>query len=125
MLLDYASWAEKRGIKYSTFSTHQIRLSHLQEIAKECNITFRRGDILFIRIGVTHEWDNIMTDEQKRAYSLNPKPEHAGVEATTDVLRWIWDNGICAVAGDAISWEVGAVLSVFPLICSKGFVKLG
>ena len=106
MLLDYASWAEKKGISYSTFSTHQIRLSDLKEIAKECNVTFKRGDILFVRIGVTKEWDTVMTDDQKRAYSLNPKPEHAGVEATTDVLRWIWDNGFCAVASDAISWEV-------------------
>lgn len=106
VLLDYASWAEQKGIKYSTFSTHQIRLSDLEEIARECNVTFQRGDILFVRIGVTKEWDTIMTNEQKRAYSLNPKPEHAGVEASTDVLRWIWDNGFCAVAGDAISWEV-------------------
>lgn len=108
MLLDYASWAAKRGIKYSTFSAHQVRLSDLQEIARECNVTFRRGDILFVRIGVTQEWDNVMSDAQKRDYSLNPKPEHAGVEATTGVLRWIWDNGICAVASDAISWEVRA-----------------
>ncbi|KAK2814039.1 hypothetical protein FQN50_000443 [Emmonsiellopsis sp. PD_5] len=106
VLIDYAAYAAKRGIKYSTFSTHQIRLSEIQEIAKECNLTFKRGDILFVRIGVTNEWDNIMTDEQKRAYSLNPNPAHAGVEATTEMLRWLWDNGFSAVAGDAISWEV-------------------
>ncbi|KAK2775179.1 hypothetical protein FQN52_004060 [Onygenales sp. PD_12] len=106
VLIDYAAYAAKRGIKYSTFSTHQIRLSEIQEIAKECNLTFKRGDILFVRIGVTNEWDNIMTDDQKRAYSVDPNPEHAGVEATTEMLRWLWDNGFSAVAGDAISWEV-------------------
>ncbi|KLJ09910.1 hypothetical protein EMPG_14667 [Blastomyces silverae] len=106
VLIDYASYASKKGIKYSTFSTHQIRLSDILEIAAECNLTFKRGDILFIRIGVTNEWDNVMTDDQKRAYSVNPKPEHAGVEATTEMLRWLWDNGFSAVAGDAISWEV-------------------
>ncbi|PGG99028.1 hypothetical protein AJ80_09418 [Polytolypa hystricis UAMH7299] len=107
VLIDYASYAENRGIKYSTFSTHQVRLSDILEIAKECNITFQRGDILFVRIGVTKEWDTVMTDAQKRAYSLTSKPEHAGVEATTDMLRWIWDCGFSAVASDAISWEVG------------------
>ncbi|PYH37038.1 uncharacterized protein BO87DRAFT_374085 [Aspergillus neoniger CBS 115656] len=106
VLIDYATWAEKRGIRYSTFSTHQIRLSDIKEIAKECGITFQKGDILFVRIGVTKEWDTAMTDDQKRQYSDNPSPEHAGVEATTDVLRWLWDTRFAAIASDAISWEV-------------------
>lgn len=106
MLIDYASWAEKNGIQYSTFSTHQIKLSDIQQIAKECNITFQKGDILLVRIGVTKEWDTVMTDAQKLAYSNNSRPEHAGVEASTDVLRWLWDTGFAAIAGDAISWEV-------------------
>lgn len=48
-----------------------------------------------------------MTEDQKKAYSQNPNPQHAGVEATIDMLRWLWDTGFSAVAGDAISWEVG------------------
>jgi hypothetical protein len=105
-LIDYASYAERKGIKYSTFSTHQIRLADILEIAKECNITFQRGDILFVRIGVTKEWDNIMSNAQKHDYALTSSPEHAGVEATKDMLRWLWDTGFSAIAGDAISWEV-------------------
>ena len=108
MLIDYASWAEKKGIKYTTFSTHQVRLADILEIANENNITFKKGDILFVRLGVTKEWDTSMTDAQKQAYSDNPSPEHAGVEATTEVLRWLWDTGFAAIAGDAISWEVSA-----------------
>lgn len=106
VLIDYATWAEKKGIQYSTFSTHQVRLSDIQEIAKESNITFQKGDILFVRVGVTKEWDTVMTDAQKKAYSENASPEHAGVEATTDVLRWLWNSGFAAIASDAISWEV-------------------
>lgn len=108
VLIDYASWAEKNGIQYSTFSTHQIKLSDILQIAKECNITFQKGDILLVRIGVTKEWDTVMTDAQKQAYSDNSRPEHAGVESSTDVLRWLWDNGFAAIAGDAISWEVSS-----------------
>lgn len=106
MLIDYATWAEKRGIHYSTFSTHQVRLADICQIAQECNITFQKGDLLFVRIGTTKEWDTRMTDVEKQQYSDNPKPEHAGVEATTDVLRWLWDTGFAAIASDAISWEV-------------------
>lgn len=106
VLIDYAGWAEKKGIEYSTFSTHQVRLSDIQEIATECGITFQKGDILFVRVGVTKEWDTVMTDAQKQEYSDNSSPSHAGVEATPDVLRWLWDTGFCAIASDAISWEV-------------------
>ncbi|THC92080.1 hypothetical protein EYZ11_008461 [Aspergillus tanneri] len=106
VLIDYATWAERKGIKYSTFSTHQVRLSEILEIAKESDITFQKGDILFVRVGVTKEWDSVMTDHHKQQYSENPSPEHAGVEATTDMLRWLWDSGFAAIASDAISWEV-------------------
>ena len=39
-------------------------------------------------------------------YAAQKVPEHAGMEACTELLEWLWDTGISAVAGDAISWEV-------------------
>lgn len=106
VLLDYASWAERKGLQYSTFSLHEIKLNDLEQIAKECNVTFQKGDILFVRIGMTKEWETAMSTEQKSEYGCSKSPQHAGVEATEDVLRWIWDNKFAAIAGDAISWEV-------------------
>jgi kynurenine formamidase len=78
----------------------------MEQIAKESGIVFRPADILFVRIGMTKEWDTVMTAKQKEDYAANPSPSHAGIEATKDVLRWIWDNQFSAVASDAISWEV-------------------
>ena len=106
VLLDYVAYAEKRGIDYSTFSDHSIPLSVLIEIAREENLTFKRGDILFVRVGVTKEWDTGMTTEDKNAYATTKTPQHAGIEGTEEMLRWIWDNGFAAVASDAISFEV-------------------
>ena len=106
VLIDYVSWAEKKGIKYTTFSQHQIKLSDILEIAEESNITFKRGDILLVRIGLTKEWENDMDVEAKKAYAATTSPEHAGVEGTIDVLKWVWNTGFAAVGGDAISWEV-------------------
>jgi len=65
----------------------------------------KKGDILFIRTGVIPEWDSF-SDQQKKDYAAQKKPEHAGMEACIELLEWLWDNGISAVAGDAISWEV-------------------
>lgn len=106
VLIDYASWAEKKGIEYTTFSQHQVKLSDILEIAAESNITFQRGDILLVRIGVTKEWEHRMCLEDKQAYAATTGPKHAGVEGNLEVLRWLWDTGFAAIAGDAISWEV-------------------
>lgn len=56
-------------------------------------------------MGVIPEWD-AFTDAEKQAYAAQKIPEHAGVEASLELLEWVWDSGISAVAGDAISWEV-------------------
>lgn len=115
VLIDYASWAEKKGIQYSTFSLHTIKLRDILEIAQESNIAFEKGDILLVRSGMTKEWEHKMDIAAKKAYSASNSPKHAGVEATTEMLRWIWDTGFAAVAGDAISWEVYPPLGDFML----------
>jgi hypothetical protein len=74
-------------------------------MCKAENVTPRKGDVLFVRTGMIPEWDNF-TDKAKRDYAALKEPEHAGVEASIELLEWLWDNGIAAVAGDAISWEV-------------------
>lgn len=106
VLLDCASWAAENGIRYSAFSEHAISLEELHRVAKQHGIVFEKGDILLVRSGVTQEWDEKMDVEQKREYSISNSPKHAGVEATTEMLRWIWDTGFAVVAGDAISFEV-------------------
>lgn len=114
VLLDYVAYAARHNIQYSTFSDHSISLSTLLEIANDQKVVFQRGDILFVRIGVTKEWDTIMTTEDKQAYADSSSPQHAGVEGTTEMLRWIWDEGFAAVAGDAISWEVYPPKKAYP-----------
>ncbi|KND88048.1 hypothetical protein TOPH_07273 [Tolypocladium ophioglossoides CBS 100239] len=106
VLLDYVAYAEKHPISYSALSNHAVPLRVLRQIADDQGIEFRRGDILFIRIGLTKEWDTQMSPADKQAYAQSTDPQHAGVEGTEEMLRWIWDEGFAAVAGDAVSFEV-------------------
>ncbi|KAM0536707.1 hypothetical protein ACHAP6_002428 [Verticillium nonalfalfae] len=105
VLIDYASWADKQAISYSAFSLHTIKLQDIVAIAAESNVTFKKGDILLVRSGMIREWEK-MDEKARKAYQALESPHHAGLEATTDVLRWVWDTGIAAVAGDAVSFEV-------------------
>ena len=109
-MIDYVSYAEKQGIKYTGFEAHQFKLSEIREIAHDCNIEFRKGDILLVRSGTTRAWDS-MSMAEKAAYSAAGHPSHAGLEATEDMLRFLWDSGFAAVASDTFAFEVSVVIS--------------
>jgi hypothetical protein len=76
-----------------------------QAMLAATGLTPQPGDLLFIRMGLMPEWD-AWSVKEKQDYAAQETPEHAGVEAGLDLLEWLWDSGIAAVAGDAISWEV-------------------
>lgn len=104
VLIDYAKYARAKGIKYSSFSLHQITLKEIKEIIEMDKVEIKPGDILFIHIGLIEEWES-MSSEQRVDYGKG-NFQHCGVEQTEDVLRWLWNNHFTAVAGDMISWEV-------------------
>ncbi|KAK7530902.1 uncharacterized protein J3D65DRAFT_561027 [Phyllosticta citribraziliensis] len=125
VLIDYAAYAAERGIRYSAFSPHAIELGDIQAVAKECGVVFECGDILFVRVGVTKEWEG-MGREQKEAFGASEAPTFAGVEGTVDVLGWLWETGFAAVAGDSVSWEVSeseCVVVGFALLLSAADIK--
>ncbi|KAK5193655.1 hypothetical protein LTR16_007243, partial [Cryomyces antarcticus] len=101
VLLDYASYAEKHNIEYSVVTRHEIPLSDLKKIAEEENITFRPGDILLVRSGFT-KWYDAASPEDQEAKVTNDH-NFAGVQASQEVVEWLWNNHFAAVAGDAIS----------------------
>lgn len=105
VLIDYLSWAEKKGITVDGLSQHSASLDDVLAIAKECNITFEKGDIFFLRIGLTKTWDS-MSEAKRQSYGEQKVPKHAGLEQSERVLRFMWDNHFAAVASDAVSFEV-------------------
>jgi hypothetical protein len=125
ILLDYHRWASSQSpsIKYSCFSTHAVSFESILAMCRAEDVTPRKGDILFIRTGMMPEWETF-TEQQKKEYAAQEEAEHAGVEASIELLEWLWDSGITAVAGDAISWEVSRHrLAIFALgIGSSGWL---
>ena len=86
------------------FQSVGIPFSHLERVISDQDITFRPGDILFIRSGFTAAYNKLSPTEQFNL-SQRPRPESAGVEPTEDILKWLWDNQFAAVAGDAPAFE--------------------
>ncbi|KAK9234229.1 hypothetical protein V1525DRAFT_329982, partial [Lipomyces kononenkoae] len=67
ILVDYVSWAKEKDIKYSSFSLYVITLAEMKEVRQLYKDESRPGDVLFIRIGLIREWDD-MTAVRKDAY---------------------------------------------------------
>lgn len=105
VLIDYVSYAEKKGIPLNALTRQTISLDEVLEIAAESNITFQHGDIFFLRVGLPTTWGK-MSDAERKAYSEQSMPQHAGIEQSERVLRFMWDNHFAAVASDAVSFEV-------------------
>ncbi|EKV06784.1 hypothetical protein PDIG_67610 [Penicillium digitatum PHI26] len=110
VLIDYVSYAAKKGISVNALSRQMISLDEVQEIAHECSIKFQKGDIFFLRVGLPETWKR-MSAEDRVAYSQQSIPQHAGIEQSERVLRFLWDNHFAAVASDAVSFEVYPALN--------------
>ena len=103
-LIDYATWADQNGVAVTPFESRNIALEHLHRAAADQGLTFRPGDILFVRSGFTRAYDALSSAEQE-ALPKRPAPSFAGVESSEAMMRWLWENQFAAVAGDAVAFE--------------------
>ena len=93
------------GQEANGMTGHAITLEEVREIAKDCNIEFKAGDIFFIRSGFTKTWESC-THEQKLEYRKSTqahKHKHSGLIQSEEVCKFMWENHIVAVAGDGVS----------------------
>ncbi|KAJ5988116.1 cyclase [Penicillium waksmanii] len=102
VLIDFKSYAEKKGITYSPFTGFRISPSDIEAVAAYQGVTFKPGDILIIRFGVTEALGNMTGAEQAAAMaSYNA----CGIEGTIEMARWLWNNHFAAIASDNLAVE--------------------
>ena len=104
VLLDFRSWAESLGLKSDALATTSIPLEQLLKVAESQNVEFRTGDTLLIRSGYLKAFDTL-SDDEVQALIKQSHPSAIGVESSNPILRWLWDTGFAAVAGDMPSFE--------------------
>ncbi|KAF2100696.1 hypothetical protein NA57DRAFT_36901 [Rhizodiscina lignyota] len=102
VLIDYVSWAQRKGVKYDPWTTHRIPISDVQAIAEEQGLKFRPGDILLVRTGFTKKYEESSREERLR---INSVGEYVGVDSSPECVEWLWNNHFAAVAGDSIGFE--------------------
>ncbi|KAJ5102529.1 hypothetical protein N7532_003058 [Penicillium argentinense] len=102
VMIDFKSYAEAKGIDFSPFIDFRLSPADIEAVAVYQGVTFRPGDILIIRFGMTEALGNMTGEEQAAAMS---SIKYCGLEGTVDMARWLWNNHFAAVASDNVAVE--------------------
>ncbi|KJZ78208.1 hypothetical protein HIM_02246 [Hirsutella minnesotensis 3608] len=99
VLLDYAAWADAKGIEMKHFETNSIPVSVLEEVAASQGTEFQRGDILLIRSGWIRAYE-ALPDDTRKSLAGRQSQRGIGIESSEETLRWLWKHAFAAAAGD-------------------------
>jgi Putative cyclase len=82
-----------------------VTVGEIESCLKRQGVTLALGDILLLRFGWIHWYEELDSDTRHRlaATDLFPTPGLANSEET---VAWIWDQGLSAVAADNPALEV-------------------
>ena len=115
ILLDYWSYAQKKGKWYDCFDRHTIPFEELQACGKDQGLDIRPesqggnvkvGDILLVRSGWTSQYEKLSPEAWKKHASRDMEQQRwGGLEASEKTVDWLHDCYFSAVAGDAPSFE--------------------
>lgn len=104
VLLDYAAWSERQGRKSNHFDSVSIPVAELEEVARSQGVEFKRGDILLVRSGWMQAYKRL-SDDDVVTLAERESATAIGIESSETTLRWLWETGFSAVAGDMPSFE--------------------
>ena len=102
-MIDYYTWSLLNA-PYNPLETYSITFPNLRRCIESQNLTFQRGDILFIRSGFIDAYSALDISAKESIANVNP-PHFAGVAQSEEILEWIWNEQFAAVAGDAPAFE--------------------
>ena len=89
ILLDFFSYAQKNGIKYAPNAYNTVTADDLEKCAQSQGVKFEQGDILFVRMGFIHWYENLATEDEKMALA-QPPTKAVGIRQTMEEVEWMW-----------------------------------
>jgi len=110
ILIDWYNWALKKGRTIDAMTAHPASFSELLEVSKDqglSEVSFQPGDIILFRFGYIHQYETMAGEKRACLDELykKQKPENIGIQPSEDLLKFLWDNKIAAVAADTRSFE--------------------
>ncbi|KAF7341161.1 putative cyclase [Mycena venus] len=107
ILLDWARWMDSKNATFDAFNSTVISPAELDAVAKWQGLdpaSFAKpGDFLIVRTGFTQQYLALSAHEQ----GVLPYGDDTfiGMEASDEMLRWLWDKKLALVGGDNPAFE--------------------
>jgi kynurenine formamidase len=104
VLCDVAGHRRRRGEPIDCSQRVAVAVGEVDELLREQGAEVRRGDVLLLYFGWTSWYEGLGEPERERLAStgLFPCP---GLAAERGTARWLWENGVAAVAADVPALE--------------------
>ncbi|KAM0343942.1 hypothetical protein ACHAPU_007996 [Fusarium lateritium] len=101
VLIDYAAYAEEKGLDFHAFDGNRITVDDLEACAAHQKVEFQPGDILLVRTGATEVVDKMdpVGLGKMAAGTLT------GLHGCEETARWLWNKRFAAAASDSSSFE--------------------
>lgn len=109
VVADAAAWLTAQGADLVWDEPFPILPEHLGAMLDAAGVELREGDILLVRTG----WESgyRAADPERRARAAGARSP--GLAGGTDMLRFLWDWGVAAVATDGPAFESWPIEGLF------------
>jgi kynurenine formamidase len=99
LLIDAFGFRKAQGRPVNPLERDVYTLAELKAALKHQGSALQPGTILLVRTGWMESYENA-TAEEKRALSPAEKLRCAGIEASREMVAWLWNNRVAAIGTD-------------------------
>lgn len=99
LLLDAFGYRKAKGIPVNPLTRDVYTLAELKAALEHQGSALKPGTILLVRTGWMESYESA-TAEEKRALAPIDKLRCAGIEATREMVAWLWNNRVAAIGTD-------------------------
>jgi kynurenine formamidase len=104
LLIDALGYRKAKGIAVNPLDREVYTLAELKAALEHQGSALKPGTILLVRTGWMESYE-ALTLEEKRALAPMEKMRSAGVEASREIVEWLWNNQVAAIGTDCPSVE--------------------
>jgi kynurenine formamidase len=104
LLLDAFGFRKAQGRPVNPLERDVYTLEEMKAALEHQGSALKPGTILLVRTGWM-EWYEKLTSEGKRALAPMDKMRSAGIEASREMVAWLWNNRVAAIGTDCPAVE--------------------
>lgn len=99
LMLDVYGYRKAKGKAVNPLSRDVYTLDELKAALEHQGTPLKPGTVLLLRTGWMESYEKA-TAEEKRALAPIDKLQSAGIEATREMVAWLWNNRVAAIGTD-------------------------